>query len=65
MDDFIKVQNVLLTIQEKHFEFFEQNHAVITDYVEFKPGALNLLKIKPGLPPNIVDEIYSNLRDGR
>jgi hypothetical protein len=61
MDDFIKIQNVLLTIQEKYFDFFKANQMVITDYVVFKPGPLNVIKIKPGLPKEIVDEIYLNL----
>ena len=58
MDDFIKIQNALLTIQEKHFEFFKDNQVVITDYVEFKPGPLNIIKIKPGLPKEITEDIY-------
>jgi hypothetical protein len=61
MDDFIKIQNVLLTIQQKHFEFFEENHMLITDYVEFKMGSLNIIKVKPGLPKQIVDDIYKCL----
>jgi hypothetical protein len=61
MEDFDKILNVLLSIQEKHRDFFENNQSLITDYVDIPSCLLPVLKIKKGLPPNIVDDSHNLL----
>ena len=61
MEDFEKVLNVLLAVQQKHTDFFEKEQSLITDYVEFQNNKLPVLKIKNGLPGYIIDDIYDAL----
>ncbi|MDB5155713.1 MAG: hypothetical protein JWR50_420 [Mucilaginibacter sp.] len=61
MEDFEKVLNVLLAMQQKHTDFFEKEQSLITDYVEFQNNKLPVLKIKNGLPGYIIDDIYDAL----
>ncbi len=61
MEDFEKVLNVLLTVQQKHADFFEKEQKLITDYVEFQNKKLPVLKIKKGLPAYIIEDIYDAL----
>ena len=61
MDDFDKILNVLLAMQEKHRDFFENSQSLITDYIEIPTILLPVLKIKNGLPKNIVDDICKHL----
>jgi hypothetical protein len=61
MEDYEKTIDVLLSVQDKHIEFFENSQSIITDYVEFQYNKLPVLKIKNGLPPAIIEDIYKGL----
>jgi hypothetical protein len=61
MEDYEKTMDVLLSVQDKHMEFFENSQSIITDYVEFQYNKLPFLKIKNGLPATIIEDIYTGL----
>jgi len=61
MEDYEKVLIVLLAVQQKHTDFFEKQQKQITDYVEFQNKKLPVLKIKKGLPAQIIEDIYDAL----
>ena len=61
MEDYEKTMDVLLSVQDKHMEFFEDSQSIITDYIEFQYNKLPFLKIKNGLPQAIVEDIYKGL----
>jgi hypothetical protein len=61
MEDYLKLQGLILAIQSKHHEFFESNNAIITDYVDLTDGLLTVIKFKNGLPQYIIDDILSEM----
>ncbi len=56
---YIQVQEIVLAVQLKHYDFFHSNKTIITDYVELSDGTRNGLKFKNGLPQYIIDDILS------
>jgi len=62
MEDFNKIQDALLSVQEKHIDFFMQNKTIITDYVDFIDNPVLPLKFKNELPPQIIDEFWQKIR---
>ena len=61
MADFEKIVDVLLSVQDKHHQFFKDNNCLITEYIEIPVGLIPVLKIKKGLPQNIIDDINNML----
>ena len=62
MEDFNKVQDALLAVQEKHIDFFMEHKTIITDYVEFIDNPVLPLKFKNNLPPQIIDEFWHKIK---
>jgi len=62
MEDFNKIQDALLSVQEKHIDFFMHNKTIITDYVDFIDNPVLPLKFKNELPPQIIDEFWQKIR---
>jgi len=62
MEDFNKIQDALLSVQEKHIDFFMQNKTIITDYVDFIDNPVLPLKFKNELPPQIIEEFWQKIR---
>ena len=58
MENLDKANEMLLFIQDKHFEYFFNTQSIITDYVEVIPLPVLKFKINPTLPKHIAEDIY-------
>jgi len=57
MEELDKANEVLLSIQDKHFEYFFSTQTIITDHVEIISLPVLKISIKPTLPKHIADDI--------
>jgi len=61
MENYDKIHDAIIAVQQRHHQFFESSNTFITDYIEFSDGLLTYLKFKNNLPQHIVEDVLSEI----